>query len=160
MGFRRQVRVIARRDHGAAAAEMAMTASVLFMMLLGTMKICLAIYTYHYISEAAREGTRYAIVRGKPCTTFASACPAAADGSDVNTYVTSLSYPGISSSAMTVTTTYSAYPSTTTCSPDTSCRNVGNLVRVKVQYAFPLTIPFFGSKTWNMSSTSAMIIAD
>ena len=142
---------------------MAASASVMFLMLIGTMKVCLAVYTYHYLSEAAREGTRYAIVRGAKCTTFSTACPASGDGTDVNTYVKGLSYPGISSSAMTVTTAYSAYPSTGTCTADllsTSCRSIGNLVTVKVQYAFPLTIPFFGSKTWNMTSTSAMIIAD
>ena len=137
-----------------------MSASVLFMMLLGSMKVCQAVYTYHYISEAARDATRYAIVRGFNCDTtkFTTACPAGTD--DISNYVKGLGYPGISSSAITVTTSWAGYPSGVVCTPDPNCKNNGNLVTVKVQYAFPATIPFFGTKTWNMTSTSAMIIAD
>ena len=159
--LRHGLRVLRGADQGAAAVEMAASASVLFLMLIGTMKACLGIYTYHYISEAAREGTRYAIVRGVKCTTFTTACPASIDGTDVNTYVKSLSYPAIDTSKMTVSTSYSAYSGW--CTQDltsSSCESIGDVVTVKVQYAFPLTVPFLGSKTWNMSSTSAMIIAD
>jgi hypothetical protein len=138
---------------------MAMSASVLLMTLIGLMKICMAVYTYHFVSEAAREGSRYAIVRGSACTNFPSACPAVTDGSDLSTYVKSLSYPGITSSAMTVTSSYSGFPVGVICTPSSACNNPGNLVTVHVQYAFPLSIPFIGSRTLNMTSTSAMVIS-
>lgn len=129
------------------------------MTLIGLMKICLAIYTYHFVSEAAREGTRYAIVRGSACnaTYFPTACPAS--GNNISSYVKSLGYPGISSTAMTVSTSWATYPAGKVCTPSPTCNNPTDLVTVQVQYAFPLSIPFMANKTYTMTSTSAMIIS-
>jgi Flp pilus assembly protein TadG len=148
-----------RTELGSASIEVAVTASVLFMTLIGLMKICLAIYTFHFVSEAAREGTRYAIVRGTSCNTtyFPTACPASK--TDISNYVKGLGYPGISSSAMTVTTSYATYPAGKTCTPSAACNNPTDLVTIQVQYAFPLSIPFMSAKTYTMTSTSAMIIS-
>ena len=146
-----------RGEDGLAAVEVAMTASVLFTTLIGLMKMCMSIYTFHFVAEAAREGTRYAIVRGAKCTTFASACPASAD--QIGTYVKTLGYPGISSSAMTVTTTWATYPAGKVCTPSTTCNNPADAVSVYVQYAFPLSIPFMSNRTYTMKSTSTMIIS-
>jgi Flp pilus assembly protein TadG len=158
---RQRIGVFVRNDYGAAALEMAVSASVFLMCLFGAFKVCLAVYTYHYVAEAAREGARYLVVRGADCgTTFItdSSCPANTDGSTVTSYIQGLGYPAITTSLLTVTTTYSAYPSTTTCSG--LCNSNGNMVTVKVKYAYPLSIPLFGSSTWNLSSTSSAIIAD
>ena len=144
-------------ERGSASIEFAASASVLFLTLIGLMQICLAIYTYHYVSEAAREGARYAMVRGSACSGFASACPAAS--SDVQTYVRGLGYPGIVSSKMTVTTTWAAYPTGSSCTPSSTCNNPGNLATVKTSYAFPLSIPWGPSRTLTMTSTSAMVIS-
>lgn len=152
-------RRLGRAEHGSAAVDTAVTMAVLFMVLIGTMKICIAIYTYHYISEAAREGSRYAIVRGSACTSFQSACPANTDGSDIATYVKNLDYPGISPTAMTVTSSYSGYPSGVVCTPSSACNNPGNMVTVNVSYAFPLSIPFMPNHTYTMTSTSEMVIS-
>lgn len=157
-------RRFARGERGSAAVESAVTAGVLFTVMIGLMKICLAVYTYHFISEAAREGTRYAIVRGSRCTpipnsSFATACPAST--TDIENYVKGLGYPGITPAAMTVTTTYANYPaSATACFPSTNCNNPQNLATVQVQYAFPLSIPFMPNKTYTMTSTSALIISN
>lgn len=152
-------RCFAGAEDGSAAVEFAVSASVFFMTLVGLMKICLAIYTFHFVAEAACEGSRYAIVRGSSCnsTYLTSACPAT--GGNISTYVKGLGYPGISSSAMTVTTTWGQYPTGRTCTPSSTCDNPGDLVTVKVQYAFPLSIPFMASKTYTMQSTSAMVIS-
>lgn len=148
---------LARGDRGTAAVEFAATASVLFLTIIGMMKICLAVYTYHYISEAAREGTRFAMVRGSSCSGFTTACPASK--SDIQSYVEGLNYPGISASNMTVTPSWSAYPTGKACVPLATCNNPGGLVTVQVQYAFPLSIPFMANQTYNMTSTSAMIMS-
>jgi len=89
-------RSIACAEDVQAAVEFGLGASVLMMVLIGTMKMCLAIYTYHFIAEAAREGTRYAMVRGTSCTAISpglSACPASAD--DIANYVKGLGFHGI-----------------------------------------------------------------
>jgi Flp pilus assembly protein TadG len=146
-------------ERGSASVEFAMTAVVLFMTMIGLMKVCMGIYTFHYISEAAREATRYAMVHGSACSNSGVSCTTPANGSGITTYVNSLAYPGINPSLMTVTTSYAAYPTGATCTPSISCNNPGNLVTVKVQYAFPYSIPFMTAKTLNMQSTSAMVIS-
>jgi Flp pilus assembly protein TadG len=150
-------RGIARGEHGSAAVEFAVSSTVFFVALVGTMKMCLAIYTYHYVAEAAREGARYAMVRGSACTTFGSACPASS--TDVQTYVRGLGYPGITSSLMTVTTTWATYPPGKPCTPSASCNNPSDTVKVVASYAFPLNIPGLVSHTYTMTSTSMMIIS-
>jgi hypothetical protein len=125
----------------------------MFLTMMGLMNMSLAIYSYHYVSEAAREGVRYAIVRGGTVTTPATSA-------SVQTYVRGLGYPGITSSNMTVTTTWTAYPtSVTTCAPLANCTNPGDMVTVAASYAFPVQIPFFPTKTITMTSTSSMVIA-
>lgn len=149
-------RPFAHAEEGQAAVEFALGASVLLMALIGMMKMSMAIYTYHFVAEAAREGTRYAMVRGSSCNDISpglSACPATTD--DIASYVKGLGYPGISSANMTVSTSYAGYPTAIPC----PCNNPGNLVTVTVQYAFPLSIPFMTNKTYTMQSTSKMVIS-
>jgi Flp pilus assembly protein TadG len=150
----------ARSEHGSSLVETALSLTILLSVALGVMEMSLALYTYHFISDAAREGTRFAIVRGSSCAAnagLASACPAA--GTDVQSYVRGLGFPGINPSLMTVTTTW---PTTgTSCAPSvTPCNNPGNLVKVTVSYQYPLSIPFLPARTLTMSSTSQMVIAD
>ncbi len=136
---------------------MAFASVVLLTMLFGIIEMGLALYTYHYLSEAAREGTRFAIVRGSACTGFATACPASEQ--DIQAYIESLGFPGIDPSAMTVATSYSAYPAGGTCFPNANCTNPGNMVQVTVNYQYPLSIPFIPSSILNMTSTSQMVIS-
>lgn len=146
-----------RGERGSAMVEMALSIVILLIMLFGIMEMSLVLYAYHYISEAAREGTRYAIVRGESCTGFASACPASS--ADIQSYVQNLAYPGINSQQMTVTTAWSAYPAGGACVPSANCKNPGNQVQVTVNYQYPLAIPFLQATTINMSSTSQMVIS-
>ncbi len=149
-----------RRRHneeGSNLVEMALVMIILLTVLFGLMQISLALYTYHYVSEAAREGTRYAMVRGSSCSAFTAACPASSD--DVQSYIYSLGFPGINPSAMAVTTAWSAYPAGGACLPSAGCNNPGNQVKVTVNYQYPLSIPFIPATTIGMSSTSQMVIS-
>ena len=148
-------------DEGQSLVEFALIFAALFAMLFGIFELCLASYTYHYVSESAREGTRYAVVRGSSCALMPD-CNAAA--AQIQTYVQGLGYPGINPTNMTVTTNWlspSPGPPNPTWSACTvaPCNAPGNLVQVQVNYAFPLGIPFWGSRTINISSTSQMVIS-
>lgn len=149
-------RLHARAEGGSVVFETALSAILVFTIMFGLMEVSLALYSYHFIAEAAREGTRFAIVRGSSCEGFGSACPAGAG--DVQTYLRNLGSPGINPNAMTVTTTW---PTTgSTCTPSANpCNNPGNLVQVKVSYQFPLNIPFVPTRTLTMGSTSEMVIS-
>jgi Flp pilus assembly protein TadG len=166
-------------EAGAALVEMALASVIVLAMLFGIIEMSLALYTYHYISDAAREATRYAIVRGSnSCISSSNALtncnllPATAG--NLQTYVRTLGYPGINGSKITVTSTWKIATSNinapyntqwlTNCTGDVDpltskpCNNAGNQVVVKVDYAFPLSIPFWRATTLNMSSTSNMVI--
>ncbi len=73
-----------RGERGTSTIEFALGASLLFMTVVGIIAMLFALYSYNVVSESAREGTRYAIVRGSACH-FASACPASQG--DIQTYV-------------------------------------------------------------------------
>lgn len=154
-----------RNESGSTMLEMALCCAVLFMLLFGIMQFSLAVYSYHFVSEAAREGSRYAIVRGSACSTntpLQTNC--GATSAQIQTYVRALGY--LSASRVTVTTTWltatsSGTPATTTWSACASgtCNAPGNLAQVAVTYAFPLSIPFWSSTTINLTSTSRMVIS-
>ncbi len=143
-------------EEGSSIVEMALSMIVLSMILFGLIVMCLALYTYHFVSDAAREGSRFAMVRGSACAPPGYECNATA--AQIQTYVQNLGFPGINPSNMTVTTTWSAYPAGAVCA-SAACNDPGDLVTVMVSYNFPVAIPFVTASTLTMSSTSSMVIS-
>jgi Flp pilus assembly protein TadG len=154
-----QKRRPADSEQGSVILETAMSLMILLTFMFGVMETGLALYAYNFISEAAREGTRYAIVRGSSagasCASFSSlACHASQ--TDIKNYVASRGFNGITSDNVTVA--YTGYPAGVTCTPSAACDNPTNLVTVTVQYNFVINLPFAPNLTYRMSSASAMII--
>jgi Flp pilus assembly protein TadG len=146
-------------DEGSSIVEMGMVSPLLLAMLFGIIELSLALYTYNYVSDAAREGSRYAIVRGSSCSVLTNCGVTAAQ---IQTYVQNLGYPGLKAANTTVTTTWfspSATPVTWTACGST-CNAPGDAVQVKVTYSFHLGIPFIPASTINLHSTSQMVIAN
>jgi Flp pilus assembly protein TadG len=148
---------IRKREDGSTLVEFALVASLLFTIVLGIMQMCIALFTYDLVCESARQGTRYAMVRGNTCLVSGASCTATA--AQIQTYVRNLGYPGILPANMAVDTTYSSFPTGSTCTPNTNCANPGNQVVVSVTYTLPLRIPFIPSRTLSLVSTSARIIS-
>lgn len=153
-------------ESGAALVEMALSCSILLMLLLGLFEMTLAFYTYHYVSAAAREGSRWAIVRGNSsCANtpnLSSACPSGATEDDIANYVKTLGYPGIDSGKYMTVTVYTSQVSAdnatwTSCGEGTACNAPGDQVQVTVRYDFPLNVPFWRSVTLPVSSSSSMV---
>lgn len=144
---------VALREEGSTLVEIALASSILFAMIFGVMQVALALYSYHYISNAAREGSRWAMVRGYTCT----GCVASV--ADVQNYVKGIAFPGINPANTTVTVTYAGYPAGVACSPSAACNNPGNQVTVVVKYNYSLAVPFVSTQALSFSSTSRMIIA-
>lgn len=151
-------------DDGISAVETAISCTVLFAMLFGICQISLGLYAYHVTSEAAREATRYAIVRGSTsCTNTPNLTNCNATPANLQSYVQGLGYPGVKSSSLSVSTSWYTAASTTpttwsACSSGT-CNVPGNLVKVTVSYPMSLRIPFANSLSLNLSSTSQMVIS-
>lgn len=149
-----------RSDRGSSLVEFSVSASVLFFVLFGIIEMSFALYIYDYVSDAARVGTRYAMVRGTGCMGTLSGC--GATQTQIQTYLQGLAYPGVNSSSLAATVqwyqlnTSGATGWSTAC----SCPSPENEVRVTVTYPFPLHIPYFPSSTINIHSTSQMVISN
>jgi Flp pilus assembly protein TadG len=148
-------------DEGATIVEMALACTLLIALMAGILELSLGLYTYNYVSDAAREATRYASVRGSSCSTLTN-CNATSG--QIQTYVQNLGYPGINATNTVVTTTWytpSASPPTTwtVCTTGT-CNGPGNSVKVNVAFNFPLGLPFVRFSSLTLQSTSQMVIAN
>ncbi len=172
--YARQIFRLIREESGAEMVEFAVSALLLMTLLLGTMGFALAMYSYHFVSSAAQQGMRFAIVRGQTwsknvaadCSTsstnFAMAYNCTASASDIQNYVQSLATAGINPSNVTINTSSSyVWPGTTpdgaVCSPANS---QGCLVKVTVSYTFNYFHLYFLQKlpALSMSATSEGVI--
>jgi Flp pilus assembly protein TadG len=148
-------------ESGAAVVEMAISSIVLFAVFFGVFQTAMVFYAYQYLSDAAREGARWAIVRGSTSCANNSISGCGATGDDVQTYIRNLNYPGINPTNLTATVSYYSAPSTSggdwvAC---TGCNSPGKRIKVYLQYSYPLNIPFVPSQNLNLKSVSQMVIA-
>ena len=153
-----------REDTGSETIEFAVSAVVLLTIIFGILDMSRALYADHFVSNAAREATRYAMVRGASwknttCTTSATfSCTATA--TDVTSYVKTITPLGFTANNLAVTTTW---PGTTPSGADCSSSNVNNspdcVVTVKVVYNFNFVLPFLPKGALQLASTSSMAIS-
>jgi len=84
----------AKNERGGTLVEFALAITILLTLIFGIMDFSQAMYAYHFVSNAAREASRYASLRGSTFTTacaspppLAYACEAAP--ADITAYVRS-----------------------------------------------------------------------
>jgi Flp pilus assembly protein TadG len=142
-------------ENGSNLIEYALVFMFLMSMLLGIVDFSRALYTYHFLSNAAREATRWAAVRGNTCTNDGS-CTAAATEDDIEAYVKNITPPGLNPNPPDLTTTACWLPlGSTTCG---TCNAPGCTVQVQVKYNFTFVVPFIRTTPLTLSSSSEMII--
>lgn len=143
---------------------------VLFMLIFGVIEGCWAVYSYHYLANAAHEAARYAIVRGGdwliPCDSVGgwSASMCAASPENIASFVNSRGFPAITVDPNEVCVQYFAPDSlppsgSLACDGNSGPNQVGDIVQVTISHPFTLIIPGLPNNTWNLSSTSRMVIA-
>jgi len=128
--------------------EFSIAASVLLFVLLAIMEFGQAMFVYNLVTNDARIGARYAIVRGSMCTF--TGCPATSPS--IQTYVQSIS-ANVDTSQLAVTTTW---PGTPGGSCTTTTNAPGCLVVVSVSYPIQSFGPFHAM---SISSQSQMYIS-
>ena len=148
-------------ESGSAMVEFALSAVALLTVSIGILAVSLASYSYSFVSSAARDATRYAIVLGSTLKTDCTApgyatCVAQPD--DIAEYVQQEAFPGIDPSNIVVSATW-LNADGTACGTNDTCKVPGNFVNVKVSYPYVLTVPFMPTETMNISATSQMVIA-
>jgi Flp pilus assembly protein TadG len=122
-------------------------------MLFGIIDFGRALYAYHYISNAAREGTRYASVRGATCDN-ATVTPCPATTREIQNYATNAPL-GIDTTRLTAVASFVSN-GVAVCSVTNNYPGCG--VQVTVRYRFQFLFPLMPSN-FRMSSTSQMIIS-
>jgi Flp pilus assembly protein TadG len=137
---------IAAGEEGSSMVEMALSFSMLFLLIFCIMETCLAFYTQHLLSEAARGGTRYAMVHGSSCTT-STGTSCTLTSAQINAFVSGLVWPNIGGGTFTPNTTY----------PNGN-ENVGSKVQVQVTYTFKFALPLVPKDTITLTSTSTVPI--
>jgi hypothetical protein len=175
-----------RDEEGVALIEMAIACGVLLALLVGIVQAAQALYVYNFVSEAAREGTRYAAVRGADsCTNALGAMPdcnlgPTSSGNAIQAYLRGLGFPyanGVTASTTWVSPTggsgspvvWDATNNPCTTATDTNansllkgdpCNYPGHAVQVHVACTYSLGIPFWKIASLNINSTSQMVIND
>lgn len=154
------------RQRGSAIIEFAVASLVFLAFLFGIIDFARILYTYEFVSYAARSGARWASVRGSSCeaTNGTAACSptssvtTGATQTDIQTYVQSLNLPGIAPSGITATPTW---PQTGTgCPANPSASNSpGCPVKVTVTYNYVSAIPFARITTLTLTADSQMVIS-
>jgi Flp pilus assembly protein TadG len=153
-----------REEEGQELVEFALAASVVFLFIFGLMELCIVLFMYNSVAEAAREASRWASVRGTNSSVTSggvtscanpniTTCPAQA--TDIQSYAEKL--PGISKSNTTVSVLWCNSDGTSNCVTSESNAKPGNVVKVTVSYKF-VSVPFITSKALTVSSTSEMVI--
>jgi Flp pilus assembly protein TadG len=150
-------------ESGSGLIEFAVTASVLMMVIFGIMDCSRALYADHYVSEMARHATRYAMVRGSTwaasCAPPTTAYSCKASTANVSNYVKGITPIGISTSNLTVTTTWPGTTATGAACVNTSGNNSpGCIVVSKLSYNFKFVLPFLPRSTMVLASTSSVTI--
>ena len=90
-----------KQDAGTAFFEIAVAATAILILIFGIIDVGRALFAYDWVSDAARQATRFAMVRGTSCSGLSGGCPATGD--DVRAYVNTLA-TGIDKSHVTVST--------------------------------------------------------
>ena len=137
-------------QRGASLPETAIVIAALLALLFGIVDMARAVYTYSEVAELAREGARWAIVRGSQCKVIDN-CNAGQ--SQIQTYLQGRS-PGLTTASSIQVT--AAWPGAT-CSPKNA---PGCPVAITVTYPFSFMTGILPSARFNMSSTSQMVISD
>jgi Flp pilus assembly protein TadG len=152
---------------GRELLEFALSSTILITMVLGIVDVSRALYVYHFVTHAAQDGARYAMVRGDdwtsscstsapPSFTMTFGCKAA--NTDVQNYVESLALVNKNNLHVSTTWPQTTPDCSTGCSACATADSKGCMVKVNVQYDFTFDTVFFKQTTVTFSSTSEQVI--
>lgn len=154
-----------REESGSYIVEFALCSNIFFLCIFAIIYASVLLYTDHYVTQAANSAVRYAAVRGstwngKSCSnTASSSCSATAD--NVSSYVQQSLPPGLSSSGLSVTTTWPGTTATgATCDTASGDNSPNCVVQVQIGYSFQFPMPFIPQKAIPLSATAEMSIME
>ncbi|MGB8964629.1 MAG: TadE/TadG family type IV pilus assembly protein [Candidatus Cybelea sp.] len=146
-------------EHRHILPETVFSIAVALAVIFGIMDLGRAMYTYASVTELAREGSRWSIVRGsQSCVNSANQLDNCnvLRSAPVQSYVQSLSKGAMVASEISVT---ARWPSCTATGPAGAINAPGCTVAISVKYPFQFLLPFLPQATLSMSGTSTMVIS-
>jgi Flp pilus assembly protein TadG len=151
-------------ETGSMLVDFALSISIVLMLTFGIMDFSRVIYVDHFVANAARQASRYAMVRGSTFDGTLCGRPSTlnceATSADISNYVKSIADPGIDPQSLHVVTRWPG-----TSPTGSACNNVaGNdspscVVSVQVSYQFQFVLPFLPSGMVPLTSSSAVSIS-
>ena len=139
-------------ESGSNLVEYAILFIAFMMLMFGITGFGHALYAYTFVSNVARDASRWAAVNGSTCNSDNSCNGAGVmnngpvDGPAITAYVTSRTPLGIDPAQITVTSTWI---------PD---NKPGSTVEVQVQYNFNFIFPLIRTSTLPLTSTSETMV--
>jgi Flp pilus assembly protein TadG len=133
------------REDGSSLVEMGLSAIVAFMFLFGIIETSYLLYSYNYVSNAARDASRYAAIRGPNSCNDATVTPFPDCGlkptnfssttdptnNPLLSYVEGMGYPGLNPSNTSMEVKYMVATKTsagaTTWAYDATCSSTSDL---------------------------------
>lgn len=158
------MRMIIHDESGSSLIETAFSLVLLLTAIFGIVYFSEALYTYEFVTYAAQQGTRYAIVRGarwgsNVCTSTTTLnCNATA--ANITSYVQSLAPPGMTAGGIVVSPTWPGQGVNGATAGCSTVNSQGCLVRVQVSYSFSFIVPFLPSSAVNFAGSSEEPIQD
>jgi Flp pilus assembly protein TadG len=137
-------------SRGQTYAEFMMVVLPMLSLMFGIISFGMVIYTYSFLSNAARDAVRYAIVHGSKSTS-----PATSDS--IRTFVRNEA-KGLQRSSITVSSCWNPQAPPNQCPGPTGNNAPGKVVKVQVSYNYHPFYPF-NSVTLPLSSSAQMIIS-
>jgi Flp pilus assembly protein TadG len=135
---------------GQTYAEFLMVVLPTLMLIFGIISFGMTVYTYSFLSNAARDAVRYAIVHGSKSTS-----PASSDA--IQTFVRNKA-KGLNPSSITVSSCWNPQAPPNQCPGPTGNNAPGKVVSVQVSYSFHPLYPF-AKVTLPLSSSAQMVIS-
>lgn len=168
-------------EEGVNLLEYGFIAILSMLLILGVTDFGRMLYTYHYLSNTARDAARWASVNGSICKSADNSCNGTnlmnngpASAADVATYVTKIAPAGINSASPPLTTT-ATWPvqangpqtCTVTSAGALNCTAVctttnnapGCTVEVQVSYKFTFLFPLIRNSQLTLTSKSMEVIS-
>jgi len=141
-------------ERGATLVESAIVLSLLLTLMFGIVDFGRAFYAYDFVNHLARQGARWAIVRGSLCSGL-DHCPARQGSADIQPYVQSLSEGGTDASQITAVLNFPSCAG----APGGPSDAPGCVAQVTVTYPFKFLLPFVNVGNFQMTSSSQMVIS-
>jgi Flp pilus assembly protein TadG len=147
-------------ERGSSLVEQSFILVFLLTLMFGIIDCGRALYTYHFVSNVAREATRWASVRsGSNCNGVLQQCPAS-NSNIQGIFSHNVSNMGLDPHSLSLTTTWVVPPGVGAAAcPGANQNSVGCMVHVDVTYTYTFFFaPFIAAPAITMNSSSEMLI--